>query len=212
MGQKVNPRAFRLGNVFDWQSHWFGGKNYRHILLEDYQIRKSLMKKLKLAGIARVEIDRSINSIKIMIFVSRPGLVIGRAGTGLEELKKFLLELIKHRNGKNIPKIDIRVEQVKDPNLDAYLVAQNVSDQLIKRLPPKRILNQSAERTMNAGAKGVRIILSGRVGGAEIARREKIQAGTVPLSTLRERIDFASNPSLTKKGYVGVKVWINRGE
>lgn len=215
MGQKVNPEIFRLGKIYDWQSHWFSRKNYKETLLEDFKLRKALMEKLRIAGVSRIEIDRSINSLKITAFVSRPGIVIGRAGTGLEELKKFLLEREAHslaKNGKNAPKIDIRVEPIKEPNLDAYLVARNISDQLVKRLPYKRILAQAAERVMVAGAKGVRIVLSGRIAGAEISRREKIQLGTVPLSTIREKIDFRSVPALTKKGYVGVKVWINRQE
>lgn len=214
MGQKVNAHLIRIGPVFGWESRWFGGKNYKATLLSDYKIRKALMEKLKFAGVARVEIDRSINSLKITAFVSKPGMVIGRAGTGLDELKKymqaFMLKLVKDK--KQMPKIDIVVEPVKEPNLDAYLVAKNVSDQLVKRLPAKRVLGQASERVMGAGAKGVRIILSGRIGGAEIGRKEKIQKGTVPLSTIRANINYASAPSLTKKGYIGVKVWIHKGE
>lgn len=216
MGQKVNPQVIRLGVVYNWDSRWFSQKAYQQTLLEDYHLRKALMDKLKYAGIARVEIERSINNVRFILFVSRPGMVIGRAGSGLEDLKKYISELFKkhhhQKNPKLFPKVDIRVEPVKEPNLDAYLVARNVADQLIRRLPHKRVLSQSAERVMGAGAKGVRILLSGRVGGAEIARREKIQVGTVPLSTIREQVNYASVPSLTKKGYVGVKVWINRPE
>ena len=160
---------------------------------------------------ARIEIERSINSLKIIAFVSRPGIVIGRAGTGLEDLKKFLISILtKEKKGKNIPKLDIRVEPVKEPNLDAYLVARNISDQLIRRASYKKVLGQTADRVMTSGAKGVRILLSGRINGAEIGRREKIQQGTVPLSTIRESVSFASVPALTKKGYIGVKVWINK--
>ncbi len=217
MGKKVNPIALRIGPIYNWQSRWFNNKkNYKNLVLEDYVLRKVLMDRLRTAGIARVEIERSINSIKILLFVSRPGMVIGRAGTGLEELKKFIVStLAKHdpkKTGKNAPKVDIRVEAVKEPNLDAYLVAKNISEQLARRLPFKRILNQNAERVMGAGAKGVKILLAGRIAGAEIGRREKIHMGTVPLSTIREYIQYASVPSLTKKGYIGVKVWINVGE
>lgn len=213
MGQKVNPLILRLGTIYNWESRWFEKKNYKDVLLEDYKIRKILMEKLRIAGVSRIEIERSINSLKITAYVSRPGIVIGRAGTGLEELKKFLLKLLSElRKGKNIPKLDIRVEPIKEPNLDAYLVARNIADQLIKRLPFKRILASSAERAMLSGAKGVRIALSGRINGAEIGRREKIQKGTVPLSTIREHVSFASVPALTKKGYIGVKVWINKKE
>lgn len=212
MGQKVNPLVIRLGVLNTWSSRWFDERRYKDILLEDFTLRKTLMSRLANSGIARVEIERSINSIKVIAYVSKPGLVIGRAGTGLEELKKFITRhLGESRKGKLAPKIDIRIEPVKEPNLDAYLVAKMVSDQLLRRLPFKRVLNQSAERVMGSGAKGVRILLAGRVQGAEIARREKIQKGTVPLSTMRENVQFASYPCLTKKGYVGIKVWINRG-
>lgn len=214
MGQKVNPNLLRLGPVYDWKSRWFETKRYKDVLLEDYELRKTLMERLKIAGVARIEIDRSINSIKIIAFVSRPGLVIGRAGTGLEELKKFVATLMKsfRKNTKNAPKLEIRVEPIKEPNLDAYLVARNIADQLMRRGSFKRIMLLSAERVMGAGAKGVRIVLTGRIGGAEIGRREKTQMGTVPLSTIRARITFASVPSLTKKGYIGVKVWIHGPE
>lgn len=214
MGQKVNPRAFRIGPVYDWVSHWFDQKRYKHVLLEDYTIRKKLLERLKPAGVSRVEIDRSINSVKITAFVAKPGMVIGRAGTGLEELKKFLTIVLRSfaKSAKHAPKFDIRIEPVKEPNLDAFLVANTVSDQLAKRLSHKRVLLQAAEKVMGSGAKGVRILLSGRINGAEISRREKVQRGTVPLSTIREHIHFASVPSLTKKGYIGVKVWINKPE
>jgi small subunit ribosomal protein S3 len=135
--------------------------------------------------------------------------VIGRAGTGLEELKKFINNYFLKKKVKHMPKLEIRVEPVKDPNLDAFLVAKNIADQLIKRLPYKRVLVQTADRVMNSGAEGVRIVLSGRIGGSEIGRREKIHQGTVPLSTIREQINYSSVPALTKKGYIGVKVWIH---
>lgn len=213
MGQKVNPNLLRLGPVYSWHSRWFDDKRYKDLLLEDYKLRAVLMDRLKTAGISGVEIERSINNINLIIYVSRPGMVIGRAGTGLEDLKIFLSSIIsKGKKGKNIPKLDIKVEPIKETNLDAYLVAKNISDQLIRRMHHKRLMTQSVERVMGAGAKGVRIILAGRIGGAEIARREKMQKGTVPLSTIREHVTFASVPSLTKKGYIGVKVWINRGD
>lgn len=213
MGHKVNPKLFRLGPLYNWDSRWFDDKKYKETLLEDYNLRKSLTEKLNHAGVSLIEIERSINSIKITAYVSKPGIVIGRGGSGLEELKKFINAIIlKNSLSKNLPKIDIRVEPIKEPNLDAYLVAKNISDQLVRRLPHKRIMGQAVERSMGAGAKGIRIILSGRIGGAEIGRREKMQQGTVPLSTIREYISFASVPALTKKGYIGVKVWINKKE
>ncbi len=212
MGQKVNPRAYRLAANQDWTSRWFDDKKYKETLLEDYKLRKSLMDRLKHAGISEVQIDRSINSLKITAYVSKPGMVIGRGGTGLEELKLFLIKLLDKKQVKNQSKMDIRVEPIKEPNLNAYLVAKNMADQLVRRLPAKRVMKSTAERVMGAGAKGIRIVMSGRIGGAEIGRREKLQQGTVPLSTIRENIDYASSPALTKKGYIGVKVWINKGE
>jgi small subunit ribosomal protein S3 len=211
MGQKVNPHVIRLGTVLNWSSRWFDEKQYKETVIEDYNLRTMLMTRLRMAGIAKVEIERSINSVKVLLHVSRPGIVIGRGGTGLEELKKTINRFfLKSRKGKLMPKLDIRVEPIKEPNLDAYLVAMTISDQLIRRLPFKRILNSTAERVMGAGAKGVKILLTGRIGGAEIGRREKIHIGTVPLSTIRANIGYAQVPSLTKKGYIGIKVWINK--
>ncbi len=211
MGQKVNPHVIRIGTIYGWESRWFDKKQYKNLVLEDYHLRKKLMDRLKIAGISKVEIERSINSLRVIIYVSRPGIAIGRGGTGLEELKKFILQFFsKQRNGKNMPKLDIRVEPVKEPNLEAYLVATNIADQLIRRLPFKRILAITADKVMASGAKGVKIMLSGRIGGSEIGRREKIHVGTVPLSTIREDISYAQVPALTKKGYIGVKVWINK--
>lgn len=213
MGQKINPHVVRLGVVFSWSSRWFDERTYKSAVLEDYGLRTMLMKRLRPAGVSVVEIERSINNMRIIIHVSRPGIVIGRGGTGLEELKKAIaVFFLKQRNGKAAPKLDIRVEPVKEPNLNAQLVASNIADQLIRRLPFKRILNSTSERVMSSGALGVKIVLTGRIGGAEIGRREKIHVGTVPLSTIRENISYAQVPALTKKGYIGVKVWINRPE
>lgn len=211
MGHKVNPKLFRLGPVYNWDSRWFDDKNYAGTLLEDYNLRIAITERLKMAGVSLIEIERSINSIRITAYVSKPGIVIGRGGAGLEELKKFLTVILS-KKGKHMPKMDIRIEPIKEPNLDAYLVAKNISDQLMRRMPPKRIMGQAVERAMASGAKGIRVILAGRINGAEIGRREKLQQGTVPLSTIREHVSYASVPSLTKKGYIGVKVWINKKE
>ena len=214
MGQKVNPHVIRLGTVHTWSSRWFNERDYKSVVIEDYGLRTMLMQRLKTAGISRVEIERSINSLKIIIYVSRPGIVIGRGGTGLEDLKKRILAFFAKlkKDKKAMPKLDIRVEPVKEPNLDAYLVAVNIGDQLARRLPFKRVLAATAERVMGSGARGVKILLTGRIGGAEIARREKIHLGTVPLSTILADIGYAQVPTLTKKGYIGVKVWIHRPE
>jgi small subunit ribosomal protein S3 len=212
MGQKIDPNGFRLGVLNTWNSRWFAdGKRYKELLLEDVKLRESLRKKLKIAGVSNIEIERSINKLDIIVHVAKPGLVIGRGGTGMEDIKKYLLSLLKIKpDDKNSPKVDIRVEPIKEPNLDAYLVATNIADQLAKRMPYKRVMAQSVDKVMSGGAKGVKIMLAGRVAGAEIKRVEKDQAGTLSLQTLREKIDFACVPSLTKSGYIGVKVWICR--
>ena len=214
MGQKVNPHLIRLKVVHNWESRWFNEKNYKETVLEDYALRKMLMERLKMAGISSVEIERSINNVRIIVNVSRPGIVIGRGGSGIEDLKKVLQKFFisQGKSVKTMPRFDLRVEQIKEPNLDAYLVSKNIAEGLIRRLSYKRVLVQTADRVMNAGALGVRIVLSGRIGGSEIGRREKIQLGTVPMSTIRANIDYSENPALTKKGYIGVKVWINRQE
>lgn len=214
MGQKVNPHLIRLKTIYNWGSRWFDERNYQETVLEDYLLRNALMDRMRNAGVSHIDIERSINSVKIIAYVSRPGLVIGRGGSGLEELKKFITAFFAKQTKvkKQAPKVDIRIEPVKEPNLDSQLVARNIAEQLIRRLPYKRVLNQNAERVMGSGAFGVKILLSGRIGGAEISRREKIQKGTVPLSTIRGNIDYASIPALTKKGYIGVKVWINKPE
>ncbi len=211
MGNKIHPIGFRLGPVYTWTSRWFASqKNYQGLVLEDALIRKSLMAKLKSSGIARIEIERSINRLGITLHVARPGVVIGRGGSGLEDLKKFIVSsLLKIKESdNNAPKIDLKVEPVKEPNLDATLVATSVADQLVRRLPPKRILKQTIEKVMTSGAKGVRIRLGGRINGAEIARVEHDQRGIVPLSSIKAKIDFAAVPAYTRSGYIGVKVWI----
>lgn len=210
MGQKIHPVGFRVGIGTGWQSRWFAdSKKYREYVAEDMKIREILLKKLKPAGISSVEIERSTNKIKILLFVSRPGVLIGRGGTGLTDIKKFVMKSLKIKNDNAL---EITPMELKSADLSAYLVAQNIAEQLIKRLPAQRVMNQSIDRVMRSGAKGVRIVLSGRIGGAEIARREWKASGTMPLHTLRADIDFSVYPALTKSGYVGVKVWINKGE
>lgn len=222
MGQKIHPKGFRIGTVFTWSSRWFAdNKRYKELLFEDVELRKFINGKLKNAGLEQVDVERSINKMKIILRVSRPGLVIGRGGSGLEELKKLIESFLHEFQTKRAlslqkkfagdtgkTKVELSVEPVKEPNLSAYLVATNIADQLARRIPQKRACNQAMERVMNAGAKGVKIALAGRIAGAEIARKEKYGTGTVPLSTIRENVDFAAVPSLTKSGYIGVKVWI----
>lgn len=211
MGNKIHPIGFRLGPVYTWNSRWFAqGPRYKNLLASDVKIRKALMAKYKVAGIGRVEIERSISNINLTLYVSRPGVVIGRGGTGLEDLKKYVMtDLLKVKQGdKTAPKVDIKVEPIKEPNLDAYLVAVNIADQLIRRMPAKRVMKQSVEKIMAAGAKGAKVRLGGRINGAEIARVEHLQQGVLPFSSIKEKIDFAATPAKTRSGYVGVKVWI----
>lgn len=212
MGQKVNPIALRLGIHHDFKSvGYYSKKNYAATVLQDIRIREMLFDKLRPASIGDVQILRTLSGIKITIHVVRPGIVIGRGGQGLEDLKRIIVRIMQETSKEKInPRIELKVEPIKDPNLNAYLVANNVADQLNRRMPHKRVMKQLSERVMNARAKGVRIILSGRIGGAEIGRTERVQLGKVSLSTIRENIDYAQVPALTKSGYVGVKVWINK--
>ncbi len=216
MGQKVNPISFRMPYLREWKSRWFSAdKNqYQKNLLEDIKIRKFLMDKLKLAGIIQVQIERSINKMKIILFVSRPGLVIGRGGAGLELLKKELCKMVSIAQPEK--NLEIEAVELKNPDLSSFLVAQRIAEQLEKRFPYRRVVNRAIENVMAAGAKGVKIVLSGRIAGAEISRREtfgdKGKTGNIPSQTLRADIDFASVPALTRSGFIGVKVWIYKGE
>lgn len=211
MGQKVNPIALRLGIHHEFKSvGYYSKKNYAATVLQDIKLREMLFKKLAQAGVGEVLIERSLSTMKITIFVVRPGIVIGRGGSGLEILKKEIIKTLRELTTDKTLKVDLKVEPIKQPNLNAYLVALNAADLLARRMPYKRVLKQSLERVMSSGAKGVRIVLSGRINGAEIGRRERAQQGKVTLSSIRENIDYASVPSLTKSGYIGVKVWINR--
>ncbi len=210
MGQKIHPIGFRMGIGATWKSRWFAtGPKYKTYVLQDMKIRDLLMNKLRPAGIQSVEIERAVNKLKVIIFVSRPGILIGRGGSGLTDLKKFLLKSLAIKDDNSL---EIVPMELKYADLSAYLVAQSVAEQLAKRLPAQRVMNQAIDRVMRSGAKGVRVVLSGRIGGAEIARRERKASGTMPLHTLRANIDFSAYPALTKSGYVGVKVWINKGE
>ncbi len=217
MGHKVNPLGYRLplAPTETWRSRWFAtrGRKYATYLGEDVKLRKALMKKLAPAGVVRVDIERSIKSMRIVIHVSRPGVVIGRGGAGLEELKKFIYQTLGYNlNDKKAPRIEMPIEEVKKPELSAYLVATRIVEQLEKRMPSRRVAKKTIERVMQAGAAGVKILLAGRINGAEIARRELYAEGSIPLQTLRADVDYAQVPALTRSGYVGVKVWIFRGE
>lgn len=206
MGQKVNPVGFRIGLQYTWSSRWFAdSKKYKELLGEDLKIRKTLEEKLKSAGLSKVEIERAADKRSITLHVSRPGVVIGRGGSGLEEIKRLLLKVCDIIDSS---KLEIHVVEVSNPDLDATLIAQWVADQLVRRIPARRIMTQVVERVMRAGAKGVKITIAGRIGGNEIARREQRKDGILPLHTLRAEIDFAKVNALTRSGILGVKVWI----
>lgn len=210
MGQKVNPLAFRLEthkNSPEWQSSWYAGKKkYSLYLLEDKKIRDFLQKRLYSAGIVSIRIERSTKKIKINLIVSRPGLVIGRGGKELESIKNDVQKLIiKSKEKLNL---DIQVEEFRHSDLSAKLIAEKISYQLIKRMPYRRAVLSAMEKAVSSGASGIKIVLSGRINGAEISRREKFSQGKVPLSTIRSQIDYAECPALTRSGYIGVKVFL----
>jgi len=214
MGQKVNPKGFRLGITNDWNSRWFFSdkKHYLKALISDMKIRKSLMEKFKFAAITQVDIERVINRITVIIFSVKPGMIIGRGGKGLEEVKKLVMKELKEaKKGENKKmKVELKIKPVKKPYLSAAYVAQTISDRLAKNFSHRQSVHYALNRVMESGAKGVKVQLAGRIAGREIGRTEKYSEGTVSTSTIRENIDYASYPSLTKSGYVGVKVWVAR--
>ncbi len=210
MGQKVHPRAFRLGVINSWNSRWFSRTNYRQLLREDVEIRSFLNEKLREAGLASVDIERSSTGTTITISTSRPGMVIGRGGTGVEQLKKELARLIGQ--GKRKVNVKVNIQEVTNPDQNAQVVVRSIIDQIEKRLPFRRILKHTVEQIMRSGAQGARVMLSGRLNGAEIARREKLSSGKIPLQTLRADVDYARGAARTTYGAIGVKVWVYRGD
>lgn len=214
MGQKVNPVGFRVGVTSTWHSRWFASdKEYPKLLLEDIRLRRILERKFALAGVQSVDIERLPRAIAVRMHVSRPGIVIGRGGQGIEDAKRYVVqELSLTKDGQKAPKIEIIVEEVKNPDLSAKLVGQRIVSDLERRLPGRRVVNKVMERVMASGANGIKVTLAGRIGGADIARHEKYQKGSMPTQSLRADIDFAHTPALLKRGYVGVKVWIHRGK
>jgi len=210
MGQKVHPKGLRLGILYNWNSRWFFSdkKKFKRALISDIKIRSELMKKLSYASVTSIDIERAINKITLIIHSVKPGMIIGRGGKGLEELKKTVINLLGVKGKSKEAKIDLKIEPVKRPYLNAYYVAQMIAEKLIKGFHHRGVVHNSMNRVMEAGAKGVKIQLGGRINGAEISRREKYFKGKIPLSTIREDIEFAKYPSLTKSGYIGVKVWI----
>jgi len=210
MGQKANPKGLRLGILYNWNSRWFfsNKKKFRLSLISDIKIREKLMKKLNYASVTQIDIERAINKITLIIYSVKPGMIIGRGGKGLEEVKKIVSEILGISSKNKEVKIDLKIEPVKKPYLNSFFVAQMIAEKLIRNFPHRGVVHNTINRVMEAGAKGIKIQLGGRIAGAEISRREKYFEGKIPMSTIREDIDFSRYPALTKSGYIGVKVWI----
>ncbi|MAT71844.1 MAG: 30S ribosomal protein S3 [Planctomycetaceae bacterium] len=205
MGQKVNPIGFRTGVMLGWKSRWYASKQeFADLLVEDQKIRKYVHSKYKFAGIPKVEIERTRDEVKVVLHAARPGVIIGRKGEEVERLQDELQGLVGRR-------INIKIEEVNRPELQAQLVAEDIAEQLAKRASFRRTIKRAMEQTMEAGAKGVKIQLAGRLGGAEMARREKQSTGSIPLSTLRAKIDYGFTEAKTAQGHIGVQVWVNQG-
>ncbi|MDO5714062.1 MAG: 30S ribosomal protein S3 [Tissierellia bacterium] len=206
MGQKVNPKGLRVGIIKDWDSKWYADKkNFGDLLLEDNQIRTYVKKELYQAGISNIQIERAANKVKITIHTGKPGMVIGRGGAGVEELRTKLEKM----TGKSVV---VNVEEIKVPDLNAQLVAENIASQLERRISFRRAMKQSIQRTMRLGAKGIKTSVAGRLGGADMARTEGYSEGTIPLQTLRADIDYGFAEADTTYGKLGVKVWLYKGE
>jgi len=206
MGQKVNPIGFRTGIMLGWKSRWYASKReFGDLLLEDYKIRQYVTDKYRFAGIPVIEIERTRDEVKVVLHAARPGVIIGRKGQQVDQLQDELQNLVGRR-------INIKIEEIQRPEIQAHLVAEEISEQLSKRASFRRTLKRAIEATMEAGAKGIKVQLSGRLGGAEMARCEKQIAGSMPLSTLRAKIDYGFVEAKTAQGNIGVQVWINQGE
>ncbi|OGY84375.1 MAG: 30S ribosomal protein S3 [Candidatus Kerfeldbacteria bacterium RIFCSPLOWO2_01_FULL_48_11] len=208
MGQKVHPKIFRMGITQQWQSKWFAKKQYAQFLEQDLQIRRIIKDKFKDAGVASVDIERSGTTVTIMIHTSRPGVVIGRGGAGVEELRTTVAKKFFDKKQN----VRITIEEVAQPLLNAQIVCQNMIEQIEKRIPFRRVLKTAVDQARRAGAKGVKSMVAGRLGGAEIARTEKLTWGSLPLHTLRADIEYARGTAQTTYGTIGVKVWVYKGE
>jgi len=205
MGQKVNPTGFRTGIMVGWKSRWYASKKeFSSLLLEDLKIRTFVKDKYRFAGIPKIEIERTRDEVKVILHTARPGIIIGRKGQEVERLQGELQDLVGRR-------INIKIEEIARPEIQAQLVAEDIAEQLAKRASFRRCMKRAMETTMEAGAKGIKIQLAGRLGGSEMARREKSNAGSIPLSTLRAKIDYGFTEAMTAQGHIGVQVWVNQG-
>jgi small subunit ribosomal protein S3 len=206
MGQKVHPYGFRVGYIYDWKSRWFSNKyDFPKLLVEDIKLKKHIKKALASAAVSKVEVERSGDKIRVLIFSARPGIIIGRRGAEIEKLKEELQAI----TGKEVM---IDIKEIKNPNVDAQLVAENIALQIEKRIPHKRAMKKAIQAALDSGARGAKIICGGRLGGAEIARRESYRVGSIPAQTLRADVDYGFTEALTKYGLIGVKVWIYKGD
>jgi small subunit ribosomal protein S3 len=205
MGHKVHPIGFRLGILYGWQSKWFADKNYTELLHEDLSVRKMILKRLSDAAVSRVELERNANQVIVTIHTAKPGIVIGRGGQKVDELRTDLEKVTNRR-------VRVNIVEIRQPELDAYLVARSVADQLERRVAFRRAMKQAVTRTMQRGARGVKIQVGGRLGGSEMSRRETEKEGRVPLHTLRADVDFGQAEAHTTFGRIGVKAWIYRGD
>lgn len=205
MGQKVNPHGLRVGIVKDWDAKWYADKDFAANLHEDVKIRNFLKETLFIAGISRIEIERTNKRIKLIIHTAKPGMVIGRGGAGIEDIKKAMTRFTDKQ-------VDVNIAEIKQADMDAILVAENIASQLERRIGFRRAMKQAVGRTMRLGAKGIKIMVSGRLGGAEIARSESYREGSIPLHTLRADIDYGTAEAHTTYGCIGIKVWIYKGE
>jgi small subunit ribosomal protein S3 len=206
MGQKINPYGFRLGVTTEWKSRWFSDRDYKEYLTEDWKIRRALMSKLESAAVSRIEIERTRDKVRIDIHTARPGIVIGRRGAQADELRALLTQITGN------PKVQLNIVEIKSPELDAALIAQGVADQLVNRIAFRRAMKRAVQNAQRAGALGIRVQCSGRLGGAEMSRTEWYREGRVPLHTLRADIDYGMREARTSSGRVGVKVWIYKGD
>jgi len=207
MGQKVNPYGFRLGVTTDWKSRWFEDRNYQDFVIEDWKIRDYLMSQLEAAAVSRIEIERTRDRLRVDIHTARPGIVIGRRGAEADRLKKKLEEITGLRN-----RIQLNIQEIKQPELDAALIAQSIADQLARRVAFRRAMKRAMQTVTKSGAQGVRVQCSGRLGGSEMARKESYREGRVPLHSLRADIDYGLREAKTTFGRIGVKVWIYKGD
>ena len=205
MGQKVNPKGMRLGIIKTWNSRWFAGKDYSKYVFEDYKLRTFLKKKLFHAGVSKINIERSSKRVKLKIFTARPGIIIGKKGAEIDALKKELEKMVSYE-------VLVDIQEVRKPELDAQLVAENVANQLVRRVAFRRAMKRGVSSAMRFGAEGIKIICSGRLGGAEMARREWYKEGRIPLHTLRADIDYGVTSAKTTYGAIGIKVYIFKGE